>query len=216
MARAGVSPSSNQSSSSSFICAMSDSAASRAVAAPDRRSFTHSANVTPPAASEVVMPYTLQNDSKVSRCPRGCKCRRCGQARRITGFTDDPRMRAEAPSRHRKAVPSLMDFSRVELSEEDRQFQGELRAFLKTLVTTKSSPVIVRPVRTSTKACTWRLARPVIWLPISRMKPTAVSVGYATHLEPRDRSSAHAVVPLGHDGDGRAGGRAVRLARAQG
>ena len=28
-----------------------------------------------------------------------------------------------------------MDFSRVELSEEDRQFQGELRAFLKTLVT---------------------------------------------------------------------------------
>ena len=44
-------------------------------------------------------------------------------------------MRAEAPSRHRKAVPSLMDFSRVELSEDDRQFQGELRAFLKTLVT---------------------------------------------------------------------------------
>src|ERR1700741_2635311 len=28
-----------------------------------------------------------------------------------------------------------MDFSRVELSEDDRQFQGELRAFLKTLVT---------------------------------------------------------------------------------
>jgi alkylation response protein AidB-like acyl-CoA dehydrogenase len=28
-----------------------------------------------------------------------------------------------------------MDFSRVELSDDDRQFQGELRAFLKTLVT---------------------------------------------------------------------------------
>jgi len=49
---------------------------------------------------------------------------------------DDRRAQiAPAPSRRGKAVPSLMDFSHVELSEDDRQFQGELRAFLKTLVT---------------------------------------------------------------------------------
>ena len=37
--------------------------------------------------------------------------------------------------RHRQEVPSLMDFSRVELSDEDQAFLDELRAFLATVVT---------------------------------------------------------------------------------
>src|SRR5262245_57392904 len=63
IARAGTSPSSNQSSSSSVISRISDSADSRADAEPALSSFTRSA--------KGVMGPTLQNSSKVSRCASG-------------------------------------------------------------------------------------------------------------------------------------------------
>ncbi len=40
--------------------------------------------------------------------------------------------------------------------------------------------------------------------------------GAQAHLGSRDRPGAHALVPLGHNGHGGAGGQAVRVARATG
>ena len=109
-----------------------------------------------------------------------------------------------------------MDFSRVELSEDDRH-SGTSCGHFEDPVTQE---VIERDRQTGENFDEG------VHLALGEAGYLAADFndeadGGFSRLQRRiwnlgDRSSAHAVVPLGHDGDGRAGGRAVRLARTQG
>ena len=103
-----------------------------------------------------------------------------------------------------------MDFSRVELSEDDTAFQTELREFLARIVTDE----VIRHDRETgenfDEGVHLALGEAGYLAADFTAGPTVDSPGPQAHLGTRDRPRPHPLVPLGHHRHGGAHGDPVR------